>query len=119
MRAIAGAGECMREKRCQPLLLPVFEVLDAVVIELLIDPAHCRLPDRMAQPPGAEDGDPQRLGIDLDRPPPQPAPCEAAPEAWHRLLEVVDDQGHDRQLNIPPDAPERDAGAVVELEPVR
>src|SRR3954452_23986134 len=36
VRAISGAGEGLREKRCQPLLLPILEVLDAGVIELLI-----------------------------------------------------------------------------------
>src|SRR5262249_61311248 len=49
----------------------------------------------------------------------QAAPGEAAPNARHRLLEVVDDHRHDRQLGVDANAPERDASAVVELEAVR
>src|SRR6516165_6974210 len=119
VRAVAGARQRVGEERREPRILAILEVLDAGVIEFLVDPAHGRLADRVAQAAGAEHRHPQRLGVALDRLSQQPAPGEAAPNARHRLLEVVDDHGHDRQLGVDADAPERDASAVVELEAVR
>src|SRR5262252_4869224 len=119
VRAVARARKRIGEERGEPRILAILEVLDAGVIELLVDPAHGRLADRVAQAAGAEHRHPQRLGVALDRLSQQPAPGEAAPNARHRLLEVVDDHRHDRQLGVDADAPERDASAVVELEAVR
>src|SRR5262249_21521936 len=119
VRAVAGARQRIGEERREPRVLAVLEVLDAGVIELLVDPPHRRLADRVAQAAGAEHCHPQWFGVALDRLSEQPAPGEAAPDARHRLLEVVDDHRHDGQFGVDADAPERDASAVVELEAVR
>src|SRR6266852_3653478 len=81
MGAIAGARQRLGEEGGERRFLAACEMLDAAVVELLVDPAHGRLADRMAQAPGAEHDD--------------------------------------RQLRIDPDPPERDAGAVVELQAMR
>src|SRR5262245_12010389 len=119
VRAVAGARKRLGEKRGEPSVLAIGEVPDAGVIELLVDPSHGRLADRVAQAAGAEHRDPQWLAVALDRLPQQPAPGEAAADARHRLLQVVDEKRHDGQLGIDRHAPERDAGAVVELEAMR
>src|SRR6266446_5062594 len=119
VRAVAGARKRIGQERGEARILAILEVLDAGVIEFLVDPAHGWLADRVAQAAGAEQRHPQRRGVPLDRLSQQPAPGETAPNARHRLLEVVDDHGHDRQLGVDADAPERDASAVVELEAVR
>src|SRR5246127_3350588 len=119
VRAVAGARKRIGQERGEPRILAVLEVLDAGVIEFLVDPAHGWLADRGAQAAGAGHRPPQRRGVALDRLSQQPGPGDAAPNARHRLLEVVDDHGHDRQLGVDPDAPERDASTVIELEAVR
>src|SRR6266446_4936397 len=116
VRAVAGARKRIGQERGEARILAILEVLDAGVIEFLVDPAHGWLADRVAQAAGAEQRHPQRRGVPLDRLSQQPAPGETAPNARHRLLEVVDDHGHDRQLGVDADAPERDASAVVALE---
>src|SRR5262245_56231236 len=119
VRAVAGARKRLGEERGEPYVLAIGEVADAGVIELLVDPSHRWLADRVAQAAGAEHRDPQWLAVALDRLPQQPAPGEAAADARHRLLQIVDDKRHDGQLGIDRHAPERDAGAVVELEAMR
>src|SRR5262245_22241775 len=119
VRAIAGARQRVGEKGGEAAVLAMPERLDAGVVEFLVDPAHGRLADRMAQAAGAEHRHPQRLGIALDRLPQQPAPGQAALDARHRLLEIVDDHRHQRQADVDADAPERNAGAVIELEAMR
>src|ERR1700716_4383685 len=62
VRAVAGARQRVREELGEPSVLTVLEALDASVIELLVDPSHRRLADRMAQAASTEHRDPQRLG---------------------------------------------------------
>src|ERR671931_532121 len=106
VRAVAGARKRLGEKRGEPCVLAIGEVPDAGVIELLIDPSHRRLADRVAQAASAEHRDPQWLAVALDRLPQQPAPGEAAADARHRLLQIVDEKRNDGQLGIDRHAPE-------------
>src|SRR6516164_7697509 len=61
VRAVASARKRIGEERGEPRIVAILEVLDAGVIELLVDPAHGRLADRVAQAAGAEHRHPQRL----------------------------------------------------------
>src|SRR5262249_58151121 len=62
MRAVAGARQRVGEERREPRILAVLEVLDAGVVELLVDPSHRRLAHPLAQAAGAEHRHPPRLG---------------------------------------------------------
>src|SRR5437899_2589066 len=54
VRAVAGARKRIGQERGEPRIFAILELLDAGVIEFLVDPAHGRLADRVAQAAGAD-----------------------------------------------------------------
>src|SRR6202022_1289749 len=53
VRAIACSRQGVGKELGEPFIVAVFEMPDAFVIEILVDPAHGRFADEMPQPPGA------------------------------------------------------------------
>src|SRR5690242_5315112 len=52
--AVAGVADVMLQRRGEPRRIAVLEQLDAGAVELLVDLAHARLANEMAQAPGRQ-----------------------------------------------------------------
>src|ERR1700730_17934785 len=83
VRAIACCSLGVGKELGEPFTVAVFEIPDAFVIEILVDPAHGRFADGMAQAAGAKNGNAQRRWKALDRAQDEPSPGKAAAHAQH------------------------------------
>src|SRR3954452_15282704 len=93
MAAVAGVADVVLQGRGELRRIAVREQLDAGSVECLIDLAHARFTDEVAEAAGREHCYAEIFRIALDRLLHHRAPGETAPHRRHRIINLVD---HDR-----------------------
>ena len=116
--AVAGARQALPQESEQRRRVAALEAADAIPVESLVDPAHVRLTDRVAQSAGGEDRHAELPGIARNRVRQHRAPVEAARDRRIRRLEIVEHHRDDRGERLEPGLPQRNAESVIEREPV-